>query len=83
MSFGLPAIATTSLGASEIIAHGENGFLIECDDSKSLAHNLQSLISHRDLLTEMSLNALERFKKHPTWEESMRKAREFISQMVK
>ena len=67
MGFGLPAITTTSGGASEIITHGENGFLIERDDSESLARNLQSLISNRDLLAQMSLNALERFKKHPTW----------------
>ncbi|MBI5052884.1 MAG: glycosyltransferase family 4 protein [Chloroflexi bacterium] len=78
MGFGLPAIATTSGGAGEIITHGENGFLIERGDSESLARNLQSLISDCDLLIQMSLNALERFKKHPTWEESMGKAREFL-----
>lgn len=83
MGFGLPAIATTSGGAGEIIADGENGFLVEYGDSESLARNLQSLISNRDLLTQMSLNALDRFKKHPTWEESMGKVREFISQLVR
>jgi len=78
MGFGLPAIATTSGGASEIITDGENGFLIERDNSESLAQHLQSLIFNRDLLTRMSLNALHRFNQHPTWEESMRKARKFL-----
>ncbi|MEK7808673.1 MAG: glycosyltransferase family 4 protein, partial [Chloroflexota bacterium] len=82
MGFGLPAITTTSGGASEIITHGENGFVIERDDSESLARNLQSLISNRDLLAQMSLNALERFKKHPTWAESMGKVREFIKRIA-
>jgi len=79
MGFGLPAIATTSGGAGEIITHGENGFLIEKDDSESLAEHLQSLIFNLDLLTQMSLSALERFKRHPTWEESMERVREFLN----
>ena len=83
MGFGLPVIATTSGGAGEIITHGENGFLIEQNDSETLSRHLQSLIFDRDLLIQMSLKALERFKQHPTWEESMRKVREFLSQMVK
>jgi len=82
MGFGLPAIATTSGGAGEIITHGENGFLIERGDSESLAQHLQSLIFDRDLLTQMSFNALERFKQHPTWEESMERVRSFLLNVV-
>jgi glycosyltransferase involved in cell wall biosynthesis len=82
MGFGLPAIASTSGGASEIITHGENGFLIEPNDAASLTHHLQSLIFNHQLLIEMSLNALERFKKHPTWEASMGRVREFLKRIA-
>ena len=82
MGFGLPAIASASGGASEIITHGENGFLIEPNDAASLTHHLQSLIFNHQLLIEMSLNALERFKKHPTWEASMGRVREFLKRIA-
>jgi glycosyltransferase involved in cell wall biosynthesis len=55
MCFGLPAIGTTAGAAGEIIEHGKTGYLIEPNDSQSLANHLAQLASDRDLLTQLSL----------------------------
>jgi glycosyltransferase involved in cell wall biosynthesis len=78
MAFGLPAIGTTSGGASEIISDGENGFLIPPDDAKLLAEKLTTLANDRELLARMSLNALERYRQQPSWEETAGRIREFL-----
>jgi len=83
MSFGLPAIGTTSGGASEIITHHQDGFLIEPGDASFLAELLQALQRDRPLLAEMSLAARARFLAHPTWEQSAEVARKFLAELTR
>jgi glycosyltransferase involved in cell wall biosynthesis len=83
MAFGLPAIATTAGAASEIITPGKDGCLIEPNDSKTLAQHLRRLIDDRQLLLQLSLNARQRFESHPTWEQSMKAIREFLTRLPK
>ena len=83
MAFGLPAIATTSGAAGEIIRDGENGFLIEPGDSASLAQRLQELDENRELLSQMGINALRRFKEQPTWADSGKDVLEYLSEIVR
>ncbi|MEK7784091.1 MAG: glycosyltransferase family 4 protein, partial [Chloroflexota bacterium] len=78
MAFGLPAIATTAGAASEIITHGENGFLIAPNDVEALAGHIQTLMRDRERLAVMSLAALERCRAHPTWEQSAGSIRDFL-----
>ena len=78
LAFGLPAIATTAGAASEIVTHGENGFLIAPADSVALARHIRLLINDRSLLLKMSLAARERFSRQPTWEQSAEKIRAFL-----
>jgi glycosyltransferase involved in cell wall biosynthesis len=78
MGFGLPAIATTSGAAREIITDGENGFLISPGDSTTLAHCLQELNQERSRLAAMSLNAHRRFKSHPGWQVTCEKIHNFL-----
>jgi glycosyltransferase involved in cell wall biosynthesis len=68
MGYGLPAIATTSGGAKEIITHRRNGFLISPGDVLSLASYLTELHENRQLLAVMSGNAYKRYREHPTWQ---------------
>ena len=82
MGFGLPAIGTTAGAAGEIIAHGEDGYLIEPDDAVALAKYLGELERNRELLAGLSLNALKRFKSQPRWEETAGGIREFLHQMA-
>ena len=78
MAFGLPAIATTAGAAGEVIADNVNGFLVPPGDAVALAGSIQTLITDRQLLLRMSLNARARFDQQPTWEQSMQAARKFL-----
>jgi glycosyltransferase involved in cell wall biosynthesis len=75
MGFGLPAIGTTSGGASEIIADGVNGYLVPPNDPAAVAHCLMNLASNQDQLAHMSLAARERFLAQPGWTDSMARVR--------
>ena len=78
MGFGLPAIGTTAGAASEIITHGEDGYLIEPDDADTLAKYLENLAADRELLLKLSLNAIKRYKIQTKWDETARSIREFL-----
>ena len=78
MGFGLPAIGTTQGAASEIITHGETGFLIKPDDAAGLAVLLQNLCQNRNLLATLGVAAHQRYKQFPGWEQSMAKIRSFL-----
>lgn len=75
MSFGLPAIASTSGAAHEIIDDGENGFLVPPNDAATLANRIEMLQRERARLVKMSLAARQRFLSHLGWEESMARIR--------
>jgi len=78
MGFGLPAIGTTAGAASEVIRDGETGYLIPPDDANMLAERLSALANQRDLLVQLSINALKRFRQQPTWDETARSIRSFL-----
>ena len=82
MGFGLPAIGTTAGAASEIVSDGETGFLVPPDDAETLAERLERLANDRDLLTRMSLKALERYRLQPTWNETADKIRKLLISML-
>jgi glycosyltransferase involved in cell wall biosynthesis len=78
MAMGLPAIATTSGAAGEIITHAVDGFLVDSGDVSRLAETVRRLHLHRPLLAQLGLNARKRYLRHPTWADSMAKCRAFI-----
>jgi glycosyltransferase involved in cell wall biosynthesis len=82
MGFGLPAIASTSGAAHEIITTGENGYLISPGDARSLAAHLEHLARNRQRLAEMGLAARQRYLAHPAWEDSLGKIRDFLHEMA-
>lgn len=82
MAFGLPAIGTTAGAIPQLIKDGENGFLIQPGDSKTLAQRLAQLASDRELLTQMSLEARKRFDQFPTWEQSAKSIRNFLTHIT-
>jgi glycosyltransferase involved in cell wall biosynthesis len=81
MGLGLPAIGTTAGAAGEIIKHGEDGYLIEPEDSIGLTNHLNQLATNRELLMELSLNAVKRYKSQPKWGKTAKSIREFLFQM--
>jgi len=82
MAFGLPAIGTTAGAAGEIINDGENGFLVPPEDALKLASCLKTLAGEKELLVRMSLNALERYRNQPSWDQTAWKIRNFLYEMV-
>ena len=82
MGFGLPAIGTTAGAASEVIDHGQTGYLIAPDDSQSLAKYLQSLAEDRGLLTRLSLNARRRYFRQPALTDTAKNIRDFLYSFI-
>ncbi len=82
MGFGLPAIASTSGAAGEIITDGENGFLTPPDNADHLAQRLKLLCLDRDLVLRMGLAARQRYLAHPTWEDSMTHVRQMLERIA-
>ena len=82
MGFGLPAIASLGGAASEIIAHGRDGFLVPPEDAHTTAKCLQILLRDRSRLAQMGTAARRRYLAHPTWEQTGRQIREFLLTVV-
>ena len=82
MAFGLPAIGTTAGAAGEIIEHGKTGYLIEPNDSTTLATFISQLASNRNLLAELSLNARRRYIQQPAWTQTANNIRTFLQYMI-
>lgn len=59
MSFGMAVIATDCVsGPSEVVIDGKNGFLIDINDSKSLAIYIEKLLSNRTMRETFAHNAI-------------------------
>lgn len=70
MGFGLPAVASTAGGASEVVTDGETGFLVPPGDDRAVGAALGTLANDRERLSEMGLAARDRFEAHPTWSDT-------------
>ncbi len=57
MIAGIPAIGTDSGGVAEVIADGENGYLIPVGDSHALALRLEELLADEEKRAQMGENA--------------------------
>ncbi len=82
MAFGLPAVGTTAGAASEIIRHGVSGYLLPPGDAARLYECLASLATDRSLLARMSLQALERYRRQPAWEQTAGDIRRFLLGLI-
>lgn len=82
MAFGLPALGSAHGGAAEIITPGQDGWLLEPGDAKTLADHLRRLHADRALLARMGQSARARFDRHPTWQESMARIRNFLENLA-
>ncbi len=72
MLYGLPVVATDVCGTRELIADGQNGFLVEVDDDQAMTERLVALLSNPVLYTAMATRArdyaLEHFSETPVIE---------------
>lgn len=64
MHFGVPSISTNCpTGPSEIIKHGENGFLIPVDDKEELKAGLNELITNPEKRNKFSIEGMKSVEK--------------------
>lgn len=82
MAFGLPAIGTKAGAASEIIEENRTGYLIGPDDVQALASHLAALAGDRELLARLSLNAWQRYRHQPKWEQTAASIRSFLKNQI-
>ncbi|MCC6456426.1 MAG: glycosyltransferase family 4 protein [Caldilineaceae bacterium] len=82
MAYGLPVIATNAGAAPEVVSPGINGFLIPPDDDLSLARYLDDLLSNRVHLATLAYHARMRYEEHPTWEQSMGSAYQWLHEVL-
>jgi glycosyltransferase involved in cell wall biosynthesis len=82
MGFGLPAVVTDSGGATDLVTHGENGFLVPPEGVGAVSNALSTLASDRTRLARMGRAALDRYHAHPPWEETAERVRTFLSSVV-
>lgn len=59
MCLGLPVISTKVAGATDLVLDGENGFLIDVKDSKTLADRMSRMADNLYLREQMGRNASE------------------------
>ncbi|PSP73372.1 glycosyltransferase family 1 protein [Halobacteriales archaeon QS_3_64_16] len=82
MGFGLPALATTAGGASEVVIHGETGYLCSPGDVGAIARRVRTLADDREALATMGIAAREHYETHPTWAESAAQAGDFLDRVL-
>ena len=83
MAHGLPVIATTAGAAREIVQPGKNGYLIPLDDDMRLAQYLERIQTNRVHLATLAFHARQSFEAHPTWQESMHAAFQWLCEFTK
>ena len=64
-------VTTPNAGASDLIRHGENGWLVPPRDSEALAGRMEWCIDHHDVLADMRDSALATARRW-TWAEFRR-----------
>ena len=70
MGHGLPVLASASGGASDLVRHGQNGYLIAPGNVVQLRRYLQQYLDDGTLLNKHGKAAMDRFSQQPTWVET-------------
>ena len=64
MASGLPCVAVRAGAIPELVRNGENGFLCEADDSRSVADALRMILTNENRRKEMGEASLQKVRKH-------------------
>jgi glycosyltransferase involved in cell wall biosynthesis len=78
MACGLPVIASSKAGASEIVQDGTNGIILhDPQDVQELSAKIRSLVENRDLWTSLGERASSTAQQH-TWSRNAQATREWL-----
>lgn len=64
---GLPVVASPTGGPKEILAHCENGLLVDVEDPLEIAEALKKIISHQNLWEKYSANGIAATNQRYSW----------------
>lgn len=64
MASGLPVVAANVMALPELVHHGDNGYLFEREDFKTLANQISKILTSPTLKKKMSENSLKIIKRH-------------------
>jgi UDP-glucose:(heptosyl)LPS alpha-1,3-glucosyltransferase len=79
MACGLPVIVSRTAGASELITHGRDGFILrDAGDTVKLSRYMRALLEDRTLATEVGRSA-RRTVEHLSWDEIAHRTLEVYS----
>ena len=78
MEYGVVPIASAVGGASEFVADGRTGLLVDPDDAGRIGALVGELAADRDRLAALGHAALETAASHPTWAETTDRVRSFL-----
>ncbi|WP_265109273.1 glycosyltransferase family 4 protein [Halosolutus halophilus] len=81
MGFGMPALASTAGGASEVVDDGETGVLVPPGEPRAVAEAVGSLAADRERLTEMGVAARDAYDAHPTWSDTVDRVASFTTRL--
>jgi starch synthase len=81
-AFSKPVIATKVGGLTEIIVHGETGFLVEENTEEKIAEYIIKLLRNPELCKKMGENAYQLYKTELSWDNFAKKIVEFYKNLV-
>lgn len=82
MACGLPVIACSGSGASEVVTPGVNGLLIPPQDRGALVEALKTLLTDERLRQELSVHALDYVVREANRENCLRRLEQFYTSVV-
>ena len=81
MGFGLPVVASASGGASDLV-DGEAGVLVDPGDAAAVGDALAGFAADRERLAAAGRAALDRYRAHPSWTETVADLRGFLGDVA-
>jgi glycosyltransferase involved in cell wall biosynthesis len=82
MACGLPVIACSGSGATEIVEHGETGLLVRPHEVESLHGALSNLLSDAELRTRIGDRASEYVQREANSEDCLRRLESFYCEVI-
>ena len=82
MSCGIPTVATSVAGNSEVVKDGKTGFLVPPKEPKRLAEAILTLLGDQKLRQEMGKNARKQAEESYDWEVIISKIEECYSSVL-
>jgi len=83
LAHGVPVIATEHTGAADVMADGEEGFIVPIRDPGAIAQRVRFLYEHPAVLEEMSAKALRRARTQATWEHYGRRVVDIYGRLLR